>query len=118
MTFKTVHKGHTGNPWRDLDKYCSVSICCPEEACTAAKSKAGLRYLLEDAPELPLRKCNAGECACSYASYRDRRGFLSNRRSNSRLEAKPSEKLWRGNRRAGADRRTLKVDFRSSGAHS
>ena len=94
-----------------LDKYSSVSISCGEGACTMAREMAGTRYLIDEAPDLPLAKCPAASCSCRYASFRDRRSFLSNRRSNNRLETRPFTGLWRGNRRVGLERRSLKVDF-------
>ena len=98
-------------PREALDKYSSVSICCGEGACTMAREMAGTRYLIDEAPDLPLAKCPAASCSCRYASFRDRRGFLANRRSNNRLEARPFTGLWRGNRQVGLERRSLKVDF-------
>lgn len=113
---KSGHKNTAPDKWDDgLDKYSSVSICCTEKACPAAQSATGLRYLIDDAPDLPLAKCSQDGCTCSYASYRDRRSFLTNRRENSRLDAPAFKKMWRDNRREGADRRSIKVDFQTPG---
>jgi len=76
-----------------------------------AKEMAGTRYLIDEAPDLPLARCSSASCSCRYASFRDRRSFLANRRSNNRLENRPFKGLWRGNRRVGLERRSLNVDF-------
>lgn len=95
----------------DLDKYSSVSIYCGPEACSAASALSGSRYLVDEAPSLPLPRCSAETCQCGYFTYRDRRSFLTNRRANSRLEATSRHGLWRDNRRAGEDRRRINVSF-------
>jgi hypothetical protein len=117
VTTTTEPKNAATDKWDDdPDKYMSVSICCTEQACPAAKSAAGQRYLIDDAPDLPLARCPLESCTCNYAAYRDRRSFLTNRRANSRLETPSYKKLWRSNRREGTDRRAIKVDFKHPGA--
>lgn len=89
--------------------YASVSIGSEDAACAAARDLAGKRYLVTEAPPLPLPECDAQQCTCGYFNYRDRRSFLSNRRAVSRL-ASVAEKPYPGeNRREGADRRSLRV---------
>jgi hypothetical protein len=115
MTVKAERKEAARQLQGHLNKYSSVSICgLAEEICPAAKALARVRFLIDDAPALPLRKCSSASCNCKYTSYRDRRTFLSNRRSNSRLEARSYKRVLRGNLRAGMDRRQLKVEFRDS----
>jgi hypothetical protein len=97
--------------WEDLDKYYAVSICCGDEACSAARELSGQRYLEDEAPGLPLPRCDADRCNCVLASHRDRRSFLKNRRPNRTPDAGNAGRLLRGNRRSGQDRRALKVDF-------
>ena len=104
----------TPEAWKKLDQYESVSICCTEQACSAARTLAGERYLLEDAPPLPLPWCDSSTCNCTLVSHRDRRNFLGNRRSLDGLA--PQDRNTPGsNRRSGEDRRSIKVDFRHTG---
>jgi hypothetical protein len=98
--------------WRALDKYSSVSICCTDGACEVAKSAAGRRLLLDEAPSLPLAGCNSPDCQCTLVSHRDRRSFLGNRRATALLTPDPSPEASRSNRRGGTDRREIRVDFR------
>ena len=116
MAVKTVGKDLPSDPKGHLNKYYSVSICCVADACPAAKALAGERHLVDEAPKLPLSTCLSSSCTCRYALYRDRRSFLTNRRSNSRLETLSHKKIWQRNRRAGADRRSLKVNFNLAGS--
>jgi hypothetical protein len=114
MTVKAEHEEAAGKLQGRLNKYSSVSICgLAEEICPAAKALVRVRFLIDEAPALPLRKCSSASCNCKYTSYRDRRTFLSNRRSNSRLEARSYKRVFRGNLRAGMERRQLKVEFRN-----
>ncbi len=113
MTVKTDGKEASKESKGHLNKYSSVSICGrAKDTCPAAKTLARVRFLIDEAPSLPLRKCSSATCNCKYTSHRDRRNFLGNRRSNSSLEAKSYKRIWRGNLREGMDRRRLKVDFR------
>ena len=99
----------------ELEKYCSVSICCTDQACSVARALARERCLIDDAPELPLAGCDSSACNCTFVSHRDRRDFLSNRRSTNRLEPQRDKNLFHGDRRAGVDRRSIKVDFKAAG---
>lgn len=115
MPVKNKGKDISSDPRDHLNKYSSVAICCVADACPAAKALAGARQLVDEAPELPLAKCSSSNCTCRYSLYRDRRSFLTNRRSNSWLENLSHKKIWRGNRREGVDRRSLKVNFNRAG---
>ena len=97
--------------WEELDRYSSVSVCCTDKACSAARSLVGTRYLVEEAPSLPLPKCNAEHCQCTFVSHRDRRNFLMNRRSNGEQVVPASKGKPQSNRRSGSERRVLKVNF-------
>ena len=99
----------------ELEKYCSVSVCCTDSACSTAKGLARERYLIDDAPELPLTGCDSTSCNCTFVSHRDRRDFLSNRRSTNRLEPQHYKNLFHDDRREGVDRRSVKVDFKHTG---
>lgn len=45
----------------------------PSGHCEAVDKIAGKRLLADEAPSLPLPNCDAEECNCRYAQYRDRR---------------------------------------------
>lgn len=92
-------------------KYKSVSIHPGENACAAAKKFGNRRLLVSEAPTLPLRNCSAKSCNCKFLSYGDRRSWLTNRRTNARKVTPIASLFSRGNRRKGAERRRLKVDF-------
>lgn len=51
----------------------AVSIKFSENACTAAKEKAGYRFLATEAPRLPLPECDVPECNCCFNNHEDRR---------------------------------------------
>lgn len=99
---------------RDINpnQYTAVSVCCGEGACSAARAIAGKRHLLEAAPQLPLPQCTAKTCTCRLFRYGDRRSLLTNRRSHGPGQGRRGAWVWRKNRRAGNERRRLKIDFR------
>ncbi len=45
----------------------------PSGHCEAVEKIAGKRLLADEAPALPLPDCDAEECNCRYAQYKDRR---------------------------------------------
>ena len=55
------------NPYR------AASISPGGCACTDATSLADKRFLLEQAPRMPLRECDAAKCDCRYVRHDDRR---------------------------------------------
>jgi len=65
---------------RKNTRYHAVMIVCADQACEAARSRAGIKYLSGEAPALPLADCclNGGintvvTCMCRYEHYEDRR---------------------------------------------
>ena len=92
-------------------KYKSVSIRPGENACPAAKKYSNRRLLASEFPTLPLPNCSAKTCDCTFFTYGDRRSCLTNRRTNVREATKKDSLFSRSNRRKGAERRMLKVDF-------
>jgi hypothetical protein len=62
------------------NKYQAVAIQYSENACDAAKVMTGRRYLINEAPRLPLADCDFGDCRCKFAYHDDRRS-TSDRRS-------------------------------------
>ena len=53
--------------------YHAVSIAFQSDACDAARSMAGRRFLATAAPKLPLPDCDAEKCRCRFAHHDDRR---------------------------------------------
>lgn len=53
--------------------YHAVSIKFGKDACAAAKSMTGHRYLATEAPRLPLPGCDAAVCECRFTHHKDRR---------------------------------------------
>lgn len=51
----------------------AVSIKYSENACDAAKTMTGRRFLATAAPRLPLPECDALECRCQFTHHDDRR---------------------------------------------
>jgi hypothetical protein len=60
--------------------YRSVSINTGESPCGGARTLAGQRYLLGNAPMLPLADCDAECCDCRYVHHADRRDRGGDRR--------------------------------------
>ena len=54
-------------------RYHAVSIRYGNDACSAAKSVAGQRFLAVEAPRLPLQGCDAEVCECRFMHFKDRR---------------------------------------------
>jgi hypothetical protein len=63
------------------DKYRAVSVQCRGNACAAAKALGKQRFLVAEAPALPLPKCDQTPCHCSYMHHADRRSGEDDRRS-------------------------------------
>ncbi len=61
-------------------RYSAVSIQCSGAECQAARAVQGMRFLGEDAPNLPLNDCTSPKCICRYSHYDDRRSSLLDRR--------------------------------------
>ena len=58
-----------------------MSVYSREDACQAAKSLKGKRFLCNDAPpHLPLDGCTAVKCRCIYRHHADRRSSDGERR--------------------------------------
>ena len=61
-------------------KYAAVSIHTARNGCPAAERIRGNRYLVREAPRLPLAECNWSKCQCTYAHHYDRRTGNGDRR--------------------------------------
>ena len=53
--------------------YDALAIKYSENACDAAKTMTGRRFLSSAAPRLPLPDCDLPECNCKFVHYDDRR---------------------------------------------
>ncbi len=51
----------------------AVSIEVGGRPCAAARALHDKRFLSDEAPPLPLKECDAGECRCRYEHHSDRR---------------------------------------------
>lgn len=60
-------------PRRAANAYHAVSILPGPQACAAARALSSKRYLSREAPTLPLKACDQGQCSCRYAHHEDRR---------------------------------------------
>jgi hypothetical protein len=91
-----------------------VAIKCGAMACTGARSLAGRRLLLSEAPRLPLTGCNAEVCRCRYAYFGERRG--DDRRRSHVLHLGFASPLGFIERRGEIDRRaSAEVGFEAYG---
>ena len=54
-------------------RFHAVSISLASNACRSAKGLEGERFLSNEAPRLPLPKCDVKECQCRFVHYEDRR---------------------------------------------
>ena len=65
----------------------AVSIMTPKACCGDARDIEGKRYLIREAPKLPLAGCDAGDCKCGYMRYPDRRDDEGDRRGPPGLKS-------------------------------
>jgi hypothetical protein len=54
-------------------RFAGVEIRTHAGACQAAQALVGQRFLTKDAPALPLAKCTAPRCTCTFSKLPDRR---------------------------------------------
>ncbi len=90
---------------RKPTQFRSVSIDCTNSSppCQKAIVLDQTRFLLAEAPTLPLPGCNSGACGCAYVHHDDRR--TEDRRAGHDMH----EAVWQAkgivNRRSARDRR-------------
>ncbi|HSN70043.1 MAG TPA: hypothetical protein VLT59_00980 [Steroidobacteraceae bacterium] len=53
--------------------YHAVEIVAGDDCCELVSRYTGKRYLSSEAPVVPLKGCDAGECLCRYIHHADRR---------------------------------------------
>lgn len=61
--------------------YRAVSIAIGDCACESVRVLAGTRFLVSDAPHVPLPGCTERKCGCTYERYLDRRDQNGDRRA-------------------------------------
>lgn len=67
--------------------YKAVALMAGESACESVKAAGARRYLIGEAPRLPLPGCDPAMCTCKYRHLEDRRDFHEDRRHPSVLMA-------------------------------
>ena len=67
--------------------YKAVSLVAGDSACESVKAARDRRYLVGEAPRLPLPGCDPALCTCKYQHMDDRREFQDDRRHPSALMA-------------------------------
>jgi hypothetical protein len=82
LLFVMRRKSATSNrrpemPQREVDQsgtqFHAVSLSFSSDACDAAKSMEGRRFLSGTAPRIPLPDCDVLECKCRFVHHKDRR---------------------------------------------
>lgn len=86
-------------------RFHAVSIKFAEDACCAAKQRAGERFLASSSPDLPLPDCDAKRCECSFAHHDDRRRDFDRRSPFNPSTGTSGTGLHKIERRQGKDRR-------------
>ena len=82
----------------------AVAIKFTQNACDAAKSMRGKRFLSNAAPRLPLPECNVAQCDCRFMHYKDRRAN-SDRRNPYRGSMGVSSGEYETEKREAKERR-------------
>jgi hypothetical protein len=65
-------KKHTGRVGHAHEYHPYESVSC-EGSCEALRYMKGRRFLVRDAPKLPVHGCNSTKCHCRYVRHHDRR---------------------------------------------
>jgi hypothetical protein len=100
MLLKTRPIAKTAAPAKK-EAWHSVSIIRGRHACQAVVKLNGQKWLSAQAPQLPVKGCEAKQCDCRYRHHADRRS--ADRRETSGLVSGPPKQ---GERRTGqVDRR-------------
>ncbi len=80
--------------------YQALSVHYRRDACEAVRRLAGKRFLLKEAPSLPLHGCTAEHCRCGYVHHPDRRSGEERRSGLRSLYGMPirDRRMGRGRR--------------------
>ena len=91
--------------------YKGASIHPGENCCQAIREFANTRFLVEEAPRLPLERCDRiSECLCKYDNYPDRRGGDDRRNVYGSMSTAGEIGMRDANHRSGMDRRASTED--------
>jgi len=84
------------------DPYRAISLACDSEFCEEMGVLGGRRFLIDDAPDIPLQQCSSGTCDCRYIHHEDRRGITDRRLAARRVEegGAPDRRDLRGRRKS------------------
>lgn len=82
----------------------AVSLKFSPDACSAAKSLEGKRFLSNAAPRIPLADCDVLECKCRFVHHKDRR-HEDDRRDPYRSSMGGDTGTHQREQRKGTDRR-------------
>lgn len=83
----------------------AVSVIPGGRACGGVRKLEGERFLIQEAPLIPLSGCNPRNCSCKYARFEDRRDRLQERRKSSSSDVDCYHYLGRLERRMEVDHR-------------
>ena len=86
-----------------VSRFHCVELVMPYDACEAALSLHGKRFLSAEAPMLPLANCDQQNCKCRFKHHNDRR--YQQRRDPFSTEGIHTLYSGKSNRRLGGDRR-------------
>ena len=75
------------NKQGESTRYQAVSIMTATTCCGGAQEIEGKRYLVREAPKLPLAACDNTTCKCGYMRYPDRREDEGDRRGPPGLKS-------------------------------
>lgn len=85
--------------------YHAVSIKFGKNACAAAQSMSGQRFLAGEAPQIPLPGCDATVCECRFTHHGDRRSGKDRRSPFGAGSISGATGRFDAERRARSDRR-------------
>jgi hypothetical protein len=85
--------------------YRAVAIVIGDCACESVRVLAGTRFLVSDAPHVPLPGCTERKCGCTYERYLDRRNQNADRRAEYSAFSNAYATIGNTERRRHRDRR-------------
>lgn len=87
-------------------RFRSVGIDTGVNCCKSAEKVAGRRFLIKQAPGIPLQDCDSEQCECKFIHFADRRDNDPERRGEGRFRAEVFAATQEEDRRLAKDRRT------------
>lgn len=102
---KTEHSEEKEPATSQQGSFQAVSVVPGERACDGVRTLEGQRFLVQEAPLIPLSGCDPRHCSCRYARFEDRRDSLQERRKSSSSDVNRYHYSGRLERRMGVDHR-------------